>query len=184
MDKIYSRKRLLIPKLRKKSKGSGITGTTSFNRISEGDLSKGSYFHGVGRKNIGGFKDKDLKKVFDRKLIKTAIIVIIAVCIANRIISTIEPTMDILCIDMAKSIATRVSNEQATNVMEKYKYEDISNIIRDEQGNIKMIQMNIAIVNSITSDVALRIQEGLENYKSDEFSIKLGTFTRYQNFIR
>ena len=58
-----------------------------------------------------------------------------------------------------------------------YKYEDISNIIRDEQGNIKMIQMNVITVNAITSDVAIKIQQELNNYKSGEFYIRLGTFT-------
>ncbi len=177
MDKIYSRKRLLIPKLKKRSRRSGIRGTTFSNSNMKNDLS------GIGGSSISGFEDNKMKNIFDRKLIKTAIIVVIAVFIANRIIATIEPTMDVLCIDMAKTIATKVSNEQATVVMEKYKYEDISNVIRDEQGNIKMIQMNVATVNSITSDVALKIQEGLENYNSDEFSIKLGTFTRNKNFI-
>lgn len=172
MDKIYSRKRLLIPKIKKRNRRSGIRGTTFSNSNLE------SISAGIGGSNISEFGKNKLKNVFDRKLIKTAIIVIIAVCIANRIIATIEPTMDVLCVDMAKAIATKVSNEQATVVMEKYKYEDISNVVRDEQGNIKMIQMNVATVNSITSDVALKIQEGLENYNSDEFSIKLGTFTR------
>ena len=55
--------------------------------------------------------------------------------------------------------------------------------MKDEQGNIKMIQMNVVTVNAITSDVAVRIQEELDNYKSEEFSIKLGTFTRYKNII-
>ena len=68
--------------------------------------------------------------------------------------------------------------------MEKYKYEDISNVVKDDEENIKMIQMNVVTVNAITSDVALKIQEGLDNYKSDEFSIKLGTFTRNKNIIR
>lgn len=155
MDKIYSRKRLLIPKIKIRNRRSGFV-----------------------RSSLNDFDNNNLKSLFDKKLIKTAIIVIIAVFIANRIIATIEPTMDVLCVDMAKSIATKVSNEQATVVMEKYKYEDISNVIRDEQGNIKMIQMNVVTVNAITSDVALKIQQGLENYNSEEFSIKLGTFTR------
>lgn len=58
-----------------------------------------------------------------------------------------------------------------------YKYEDISNVIRDEQENIKMIQMNVITVNAITSDVAIKIQQELNNYKSGEFYIRLGTFT-------
>lgn len=154
MDKIYSRKRFLIPKIRKRGGGGRLLSGLS-NEIKNHDNS-----------------------FVDTKLIKTVIIVIIAVSIANRIIATIEPTMDVICIDMAKSIATKISNEQATVVMGKYKYEDISKVVRDEQGNIKMVQMDIVTVNAITSDVALRIQEGLDNYKSDEFTIKLGTFTR------
>lgn len=155
MDKIYSRKRLLIPKIKIRNRRSGF-----------------------GRGSLNDFNNNQITNLFDKKLIKTAIVVIIAVFIANRIIATIEPTMDVLCIDMAKSIATKVSNEQASVVMEKYKYEDISNVVRDDKGNIKMIQMNVSTVNAITSDVALKIQEGLENYNSEEFSIKLGTFTR------
>lgn len=37
--------------------------------------------------------------------------------------------------------------------------------------------MNIITVNAITSDVALKIQEELDNYQNDELYIKLGTFT-------
>lgn len=43
-----------------------------------------------------------------------------------------------------------------------------------------MIQMNIATVNDITSKVSLLIQEGLDNYKQEEFTIRLGTFTRFK----
>lgn len=43
-----------------------------------------------------------------------------------------------------------------------------------------MIQMNIATVNDITSKVSLLIQEGLDNYKQEEFTIRLGTFTRFE----
>ena len=150
MDKIYSRKRFLIPKFNRK-KSNFIVGPN--------------------------WNNKKINKFENKKLITFFIIVIIAVFIANKIISTINPIMDALCIDMAKSIETKISNEQATIVMEKYKYEDISNVVKDEQGNVKMIQMNIVTVNAITSDVALKIQEGLENYNCEEFSIKLGTFT-------
>ena len=93
MDKIYSRKRLLIPKF--KGFGKGGSGVSNSN------------------------DNRNLDKILNRKLVKTVIIVAIGFFIANRIISTIEPTMDILCVDMAKSIATKISNEQATVVMRK-----------------------------------------------------------------
>lgn len=155
-DKIFSRKRLIIPKF-KVNRGRKI----------------------VRRKiGLGGGQIKSNENnIISRKIIKTSIVVIVAVCIANRIISAIEPTMDMLCINMAKSIATQISNEQATVVMSKYKYEDLSSVIRDEQGNIKMVKMNVIAVNEITSDVAIKIQEALNNYQSGEFYIRLGTFT-------
>lgn len=154
-DKIFSRKRFLIPKFR------------GFNHRITG-RSRGI------NSSLDNWKGNS---IITRKLIKTSIVVLIAVCIANRIIATIEPTMDVLCINMAKSIATQVSNEQATVVMRNYKYEDLSSVIRDQQGNIKMIKMDIIVVNEITSDVAIKIQEVLNNYQSGEFYIKLGTFT-------
>lgn len=40
-----------------------------------------------------------------------------------------------------------------------------------------MIQMDVTAVNSITSNVAIKIQEQLNNYNGEEFYIKLGTFT-------
>ena len=43
--------------------------------------------------------------------------------------------------------------------------------------------MNVITVNAITSDVAIKIQKALDDYKSESFSIKLGTFSRYQNLI-
>ena len=46
-----------------------------------------------------------------------------------------------------------------------------------------MIQMNVITVNAITSDVAIRIQEQLDNYKSEEFTIKVGTFTRNEDTV-
>lgn len=58
-----------------------------------------------------------------------------------------------------------------------YKYDDISNIVRDDFGNINMIQINYIVVNDITSSVALKIQEQLDNYHTGDFSIKLGNFT-------
>ena len=68
MDKIYSRKRLLIPKIKKRNRRSGIRGTT----FSKSNLE--SISAGIGGSNISEFGKNKLKNVFDRKLIKTAII--------------------------------------------------------------------------------------------------------------
>lgn len=138
MDKIYSRKRFLIPKFKLKRGRIGIKNASRSGKIENGNINgvnsmrntnnfnrinKANNTNNVNRENLTGsnfeLKKNLQEKIFNRKLIKTAVIVIIAVYIANRIIATIEPTIDILCVDMAKSIATKISNEQATVVMRK-----------------------------------------------------------------
>lgn len=114
MDKIYSRKRLLIPKLRITKRSSKRLGNVFQNK----EYRRKTLQKGFGSNNGNSEYQVD-NKIFKTKALKTAIVVIIAVFMANKIISVIEPTMDVLCIDMAKSIATIISNEQATVVMRK-----------------------------------------------------------------
>lgn len=137
MDKIYSRKRFIIPYIARDNS--------------------------VKSKNI--------------KTIKTICILIISVCIANRVLNSVEPVINSMSREIAKSTATRISNEQASVVMLSYKYEDICNITKDEHGNIKMIQMNYVVVNDISSNIALKIQEQFDNYHRGDFTIKMGNFT-------
>ena len=91
--------------------------------------------------------------------------------------SVIEPVIDMQCMNMAKSIATKVSNEQATVVMADYEYADLMNMTKDEQGNIKMISANVILVNKIISDIPILIQKELDKIENNKFYIRLGTFT-------
>ena len=117
MDKIYSRKRFLIPRLRSRVRNKGRLQSNILRKIKS--VHGKSYElkeHGGYNKNNG---EDNFNKVMNRKLVKTFLVVVIAIFIANKIITGIEPTVDILCSDMAKSIATRITNEQATLVMRK-----------------------------------------------------------------
>ena len=49
----------------------------------------------------------------------------------NVILQSISPILDKQCINMAKAIATKISNEQATIVMSKYKYDDLCTVTKD-----------------------------------------------------
>ncbi len=182
MDKIYSRKRFLIPKIRFHKNGKRHRLLAGFGNFGNKNNSACNLHHSNNNDNNIGNKNgynysKNYNKNITAKIIKTSMVVIIAICIANRIITTIEPTVDVLCINMAKGIATQISNEQATVVMSNYKYDDLSSVVRDEQGKIRMIKMNIILVNEITSDVAVKIQEAINNYNKSNLYIRLGTFT-------
>lgn len=96
MDKIYSRRRIRLPKL--------------------------EFLY----KNSKEPKYRNLMKVF-----KITCIVSIAIVTEYVIVQAISPIIDKQCINMAKSIATKVSNEQATIVMSRYKYDDLCTITKD-----------------------------------------------------
>lgn len=112
-----------------------------------------------------------------RKIIKIITVLMIAFLVVNAIISVIEPVIDMQCMNMAKSIATKISNEQATVVMADYEYADLMNMTKDEQGNIKMISANVILVNKIISDIPVLIQKELDKIENNKFYIRLGTFT-------
>ena len=111
-----------------------------------------------------------------RKIIKILLILVIAITIVRAVLLSINPIIEEKCKTVAKSIATKISNEQATLVMAKYTYEDLINVIKDENGNIKMIGTNIIAVNEIISDIPIKIQEELEKSENNNFNIKLGSF--------
>lgn len=135
MDKIYSRKRIHLPKI------------ISYNN-----------------KN-------------NKKIVKIMFIIIVATITVNIILKAINPIIDKNCANMAKSIATKISNEQATIVMSRYKYEDLFKLEKDINGNIKMISTNIITINEIISDITIKIQEQLEKVENSTFKIRLGSFT-------
>lgn len=65
------------------------------------------------------------------RALKIICIIGIAAITANFIVQAISPIIDKQCINMAKSIATKISNEQATAVMSKYEYNDLCNVTKD-----------------------------------------------------
>ena len=123
------------------------------------------------QKNNKQFEKK--KKIFGNIFI----IGLIALITAKTIIDALTPIIDMNCSNIAKSIATKISNEQATNVMSKYKYDDLCTISKDVNGNISMISANVIPINEIISEITIRIQDELNKKENDSFKIKLGSFT-------
>lgn len=107
------------------------------------------------------------------KIIKIIAILSIAIIVLSSVINAIEPIIDEQCKTMAKSIATKISNEEATRVMANYNYEDFCNVIKDEDNNIKMISTNMITINEVISDIPIRMQEELEKDENNTFNLKL-----------
>ena len=141
MDKIYSRRRIKIPKINSKIP-----------------------------------KEKRIK------MLKIIIIMTIAISTMKIILDAILPIFDKLCEDRAKSIATIISNDQATVVMTEHSYDELFTIEKDNAGNISMIRANVIPINAIISDVAIKIQNELNKKGRENIEIPLGSFTGFKLF--
>ena len=144
MHKIYSRPRIKIPKIK-------------MNRI------------GIQNRRVNNINSK---KINTNKL-KIIIIIVIAFFTVTTILKAVYPIFDTLCESKAKSIATIISNEEATNIMKEHSYDELFTIEKDTNNNIGMIKSNIIKINEITSDIALRIQKRIDEIEKDNIEIAL-----------
>ena len=125
--------------------------------------------------NIG---DRNLKR--KQKIVKIFIIMVIAFSTVKIVLDAILPIFDTLCKDKAKSIATIISNEEATNVMKEHTYDELFTLEKDKDGNITMIKSNIIPINEIISDVAVKIQNTIDQRGRENIEIALGSFTGFK----
>ena len=144
MHKIYSRPRIKIPNI----------GLSRFKYNKRSD-------------NINSFK-----KINGNKL-KIIIIVTIAMFTVRTILGAIYPIFDTLCESKAKSIATIISNEEATNVMKENSYDELFTIEKDSNNNITMIKSNIIKINEIISGIAEKIQKRIDNTERENIEIAI-----------
>ncbi len=126
----------------------------------------------------------DKSKRFSKKMATIIIILLIAFSTMKYVLDAVSPIFDTLCESRAKSIATTVSNEQAIEVMKDYTYEDLFTVEKDSNDNITMIKSNVTNMNEITSKIAIKIQEGLDNKGREDIQIALRKFYRLETIIR
>lgn len=119
--------------------------------------------------------DKSLKR--KQKITKIFIIMVIAFSTVKIVLDAISPIFNALCEDKAKSIATIISNNEATNAMKDHTYDELFTIEKDKDGNITMIKSNVIPINEIISDVAVKIQNSINERGKENIKIAIGSFT-------
>lgn len=130
--------------------------------------------------NIITSTGKRMKTKKGKKTVTILIILIIAFSTLKLVLNAVMPIFETLCEDKAKSIATIISNEEATNVMSEHTYDELFTIEKDNNGNITMIKSNVIPINEIISDVAVRIQEQINARGRENIEIALGSFTGFK----
>lgn len=108
-----------------------------------------------------------------QKISKIFVIMIIAFSTVNLVLDAILPIFDKLCEEEANSIATIISNEQSTIVMKEHTYDELFSIEKDNSGSIAMVKSNIGQINEIISDIAVKMQNELNNRGRDNIEIAI-----------
>lgn len=107
---------------------------------------------------------------------KITLVIFIAIITAKIVLDAVYPIFDTLCESKAKSIATIISNEEATNVMKDYSYDELFTVEKDANNNITMIKSNMKAINEITSSIAVRIQNRINDTERENIEIALRKF--------
>lgn len=122
-------------------------------------------------------RGKKINNKKNKKIVIIIIVLIIAFFTVKIVLDAVYPIFDTLCETKAKSIATIISNDQASNVMRQHSYEELFTIEKDSDNNITMVKSNIIAINEIISDVAVKIQDDIDARGRENIEIAMGSFT-------
>ena len=117
------------------------------------------------------------RKKINSKYIKIVIFILILIVTTQIIVTYIKPIFKAMCEEKVKSIATIITNQQSTLVMNKYQYEELYTIEKDENGNIVIIKSNVVQINNMISDLTERIQNEFDKIGNPKITISIGSIT-------
>lgn len=119
-------------------------------------------------------KINDTKKTINR--LKVLLILVTIIVTVKIVFKIVYPIFDTLSESKAKSIATIISNEEATRIMKEHTYDELFIIEKDQNNNIEMIKSNIIKINEITSSIAENIQKRINDSKRENIEIAIRKF--------
>ena len=93
------------------------------------------------------------------------------------VISALNPVFNALCKEKARGIATEILNLESSKVLKDVKYEELVNIVRDSDNNIKMLQINTIKINMLASELAYNIQQELNKKENNKIEMPIGSIT-------
>lgn len=159
IEKIYSRKRFILR-------------SDSQRKVND----KNSLKDVLPQTKIKKETNKNEKKI-KKKIIKIVVLIIMQILMLRTIYYYYEPIFATLCEEKAKSIATIITNQQSTLIMNKYQYDQLYTIERDENTNIIMVKANVVPINNLISDLTENIQHEFDDIKDAKIEVTLGNLS-------
>lgn len=87
----------------------------------------------------------------------------------------VRPTVEALSEVQARIIGTRAINDGVSEVLENgIGYNELINILRDQQGNISLLQANTVAINTMATKITRSVQEKMEVVSNKLLRIPLG----------
>lgn len=113
------------------------------------------------------------KKTIKKKIFLTLIIIIATATIVSSL-NSINPIFEELCKEKAMQVATNILNTESTKVVQQYDYKNIVSINKNEQDNTNILKTDVTVINEIASDIALQVNNKLEEIKTEAIKIPIG----------
>lgn len=123
------------------------------------------------------FRKKLPNNIGIKKIYKILIIFVIMIIIVKLLLNYIEPIFETMCEEKVKSVATIITNQQSTITMNKYQYEQLYTIEKDENGDIVIIRSNVVPINNMISDLTENIQKEFDRIERTEINIPMGNLS-------
>ena len=116
------------------------------------------------------FGQMNVKKSFVLFLIFFVIFIILSIIFLKKV----APIIKVACDSTAKSIGVKITEETVGELIQDVKYETLMNLTYNREGKIIAISANIVELNKLSSQIAYKIQEKLNNLGKVTIKVPMG----------
>ena len=99
------------------------------------------------------------------------IVLILVIFSSAYLLKSIAPAIEVACASRAKSIGVQITEETVKEIIENVEYESLMDITYNGQGKVVAISANIIELNKLSSEIAYKIQDKLNNL--EKVSVKI-----------
>lgn len=123
-------------------------------------------------------KSKIVRKKLLRIVVTVCVVLSIFAVAAVYFRKNVVPVVMDSSISRIRAVGTNAVNSAASSVLNNnITYEDLFNVVKDNNGKILMIEANSPSINAIARQIATLAQSNLDQLESQEVEIAFGTFT-------